>query len=44
MVSPEDYQEKVDKVLKDYRKNAEIPGLKGKNSNGNDCEKIQNSY
>ncbi|MAO71952.1 MAG: trigger factor [Flavobacteriales bacterium] len=31
VVSPEDYQEKVDKVLKDYRKNAEIPGFrKGK--------------
>ena len=28
VVSPEDYQEKVDKVLKDYRKNAEIPGFR----------------
>ena len=31
VVTPEDYQEKVDKVLKYYRKNAEIPGFrKGK--------------
>ena len=31
VVSPDDYQEKVDKVLKDYRKNDEIPGFrKGK--------------
>ena len=35
VVSPEDYQEKVDKVLKDYRKNAEIPGFrKGKTPMG----------
>ena len=31
VITPEDYQDKVDKVLKDYRKNAEIPGFrKGK--------------
>ena len=31
VITPEDYQEKVDKALKDYRKNAEIPGFrKGK--------------
>ena len=30
-VTPEDYQQKVDKILKDYRKNTEIPGFrKGK--------------
>lgn len=35
VVSPEDYQEKVDKVLKDYKKNAEIPGFrKGKTPMG----------
>ena len=35
VVTPEDYQEKVDKVLKDYRKNAEIPGFrKGKTPMG----------
>ena len=35
VVNPEDYQEKVDKVLKDYRKNAEIPGFrKGKTPMG----------
>ncbi|MGY8987935.1 MAG: trigger factor [Flavobacteriales bacterium] len=35
VVIPEDYQEKVDKVLKDYRKNAEIPGFrKGKTPMG----------
>ena len=35
VVSPEDYQDKVDKVLKDYRKNAEIPGFrKGKTPMG----------
>ena len=35
VVSPEDYQEKVDKVLKDYRKNAEISGFrKGKTPMG----------
>lgn len=27
-ISPEDYQQKVDKVLKDYRKNAKIPGFR----------------
>lgn len=27
-ITPEDYQEKVDKVLKDYRKNAKIPGFR----------------
>ncbi|MBT4478454.1 MAG: hypothetical protein HOC66_03500, partial [Flavobacteriales bacterium] len=26
VITPEDYQEKVDKELKNYRKNAEIPG------------------
>ena len=31
VITPEDYQEKVDKELKNYRKNAEIPGFrKGK--------------
>jgi len=31
VITPEDYQDKVDKVLKDYKKNAEIPGFrKGK--------------
>ncbi len=31
VVTPEDYQEKVDKILTDYRKTAEIPGFrKGK--------------
>ena len=31
VVTPEDYQEKVDKILADYRKTAEIPGFrKGK--------------
>ena len=31
VVTPEDYQQKVDKILKDYRKNTEIPGFrKGK--------------
>lgn len=35
VVGPEDYQGKVDKVLKDYRKNAEIPGFrKGKTPMG----------
>lgn len=27
-ISPEDYQQKVEKVLKDYRKNAKIPGFR----------------
>lgn len=27
-ITPEDYQEKVEKVLKDYRKNAKIPGFR----------------
>ncbi|MBT5858995.1 MAG: trigger factor family protein, partial [Flavobacteriales bacterium] len=31
VVTPEDYQEKVDKILTDYRKTAEVPGFrKGK--------------
>ncbi len=31
VITPEDYQDKVNKVLKDYKKNAEIPGFrKGK--------------
>jgi trigger factor len=31
VITPEDYQDKVDKVLRDYKKNAEIPGFrKGK--------------
>ena len=35
VVTPEDYQEKVDKILKDYKKNAEIPGFrKGKTPMG----------
>ena len=27
-ITKEDYQEKVDKILKDYRKNANIPGFR----------------
>ena len=34
VVSPEDYQEKVDKVLKDYRKNTRFQDSERKNSMG----------
>ena len=35
LVSPEDYEEKVEKVLSDYKKNADIPGFrKGKVPSG----------
>ena len=35
VVGPEDYQEKVEKVLKNYKKNVEIPGFrKGKTPMG----------